>query len=412
MNLSPEWQLLLACARANLTADDLRRIAQDLVRPDVDWDHVVKVSYAQGIAPLIYHGLLRSGVTKSLPPAAEQSLRSSYYANAARNSLLYEELGRVLKTFTNASIDVILLKGAALAETVYAHRALRPMADVDLLIRKESLSKVEDIMLAMGYVPDQDKEWFQEHHYVLGFRKSSGIRIEIHWHIVPVSRSSRIDIRGFWERAQSITIDSIAALALSPEDLLLHLCQHACKHTLNGIRSLCDIAEATKFYAKQIDWRKVSTISSQWQITPCVYIALRLAGELLDAPIPESCLKELEPANFNRLMIRWARERLLTNPETSPVFGDLVQLFWKGQDFKERLAVAQKALALKTIARYYRRPAESKRILFYYPQRIGRLLTRHLPVICELMVGNPKIRAAADREKDQLQLTKWLRSSY
>lgn len=53
MNLSSEWKLLLACARVNLTAEELQQIAQDLVRPDLDWDHVVKVSYAQGIASLI-----------------------------------------------------------------------------------------------------------------------------------------------------------------------------------------------------------------------------------------------------------------------------------------------------------------------------------------------------------------------
>jgi hypothetical protein len=88
------------------------------------------------------------------------------------------------------------------------------------------------------------------------------------------------------------------------------------------------------------------------------------------------------------------------------------QLFCKGQGFKERLAFAQKALSLKTTARYDRHPSESKRILFDYPLRIKHLLTRYGPVVWRLIAGDQKMRAAADREKDQLQLTKWLSSGW
>ena len=151
MNHSPEWKLLLACAKANLTVEDLRSIRQDLVCPNLDWDHVTRAACAHGIAPLIYHSLYRSDVVSLLPPAAAETLRSSYYSNAARNSLLYNELQKVLDAFKERRIEVIVLKGAALADTVYSHRALRPMSDIDLLVRKEKLTEVETQLLDMGY---------------------------------------------------------------------------------------------------------------------------------------------------------------------------------------------------------------------------------------------------------------------
>ncbi len=74
MNYSPEWKLLLACAKANLTAEDLRSIRQDLFCPNLDWDHVTRAACAHGIAPLIYHNLCRSDVVSLLPPAAAETL--------------------------------------------------------------------------------------------------------------------------------------------------------------------------------------------------------------------------------------------------------------------------------------------------------------------------------------------------
>ena len=109
MNDSPKWKLLLVCAKANLTVEDFRSIRQDFVCPNLDWDHVTRAACAHGIAPLIYHGLYRSGVVSLLPPAAAETLRSSYYSNA-RNSLLYNELQKVLHAFKERRIEVKLLQ--------------------------------------------------------------------------------------------------------------------------------------------------------------------------------------------------------------------------------------------------------------------------------------------------------------
>lgn len=354
-----------------------------------------------------------------LPPAAEEAFRNSYYTNAARNSLLYDELRRVLNVFRQENIEVIALKGAALAETVYPHKALRPMADIDLLVRKEKLGEVETRLLDLGYVLERplNKEWFQQHYYHLVFAKQHSIKIEIHWHIGR-GRLLKVSVEGFWERAQMTTIAGVEALTLAPEDLLLHLCQHAWKHNwTGGVRPLCDIAESTKFFTNKIDWRKVAAASSEWQIAPYVYLGLRLARDMLEAAVPESCLKELEPVNFNPVIINWTKERLLTNPEPAPViagrygasvFGDLVQLFGKGHGFKERWAVLRKIFSANAMAKYYRYPYASKRIHFVYLLRLKHLLARYGPVVWKLIAGNRKVRAAADRAENQLQLTKWL----
>ena len=415
MELSPERKLLLACARSKLTPEDHRRIA-DLAGVHLDWDQLVSVSYAHGIAPLIYHSLVKSDVIGQVPATAAQTLRSSYYTNTARNSLLYDDLKRLLLALRQEKINAIVLKGAALAETVYAHRALRPMLDIDLLVRKEKVAEVETKLLAMGYFLDErerSKRYYQQHHYHFPFTKSSAISTEIHWHIKRPIDPFKIDIDGLWERSQPINIADVEALLFAPEDLVLYLCQHFWKHRLEGgIRPICDIAEVATYYRDKIDWQRVASISAQWEMNSCSYLGLWLARELLDAPIPEELLRDLRPANFNLEVTSWARERVLAHGERPLVFPDLLELLWKGRSAKQRWAILQRILSRQTVAAYANDASASKQAYVYYPLRIKRLLTRYGPAAYGLLAGNKKMRtaveAAADREVKQQRLAKWL----
>ena len=410
MSLSPEWRLLLACAKTNLTTDGQNK-AHDLARGDLDWDFLAKTSCKHGIAPLIYVNLQRSGVMNVVSASAVQLLRGSYYGNAARNALLFDELGAVLGAFKENGIDVIVLKGAALAEIVYPHRALRAMSDIDLLVRKERLDEAGSKLLSMGYRRDASEVFSLEHHYHFVFKKRAAINIELHWHVKFPTDVSRIDIGGFWERAQSTTITGIETLTLSPEDLFLHLCHHAYKHKfIGGIRPLCDIAEAARFYGGRINWKNIIALATQWQIAPCVYLELSLARELLDAQIPQSILKDLKPMKFNVDVMTWTRERMLTNSQSSPVFPELVELLWKGRGLKERWAVLQRILSPNVAATHCGYPSESKRSYFYYPRRINYLFRQYGPVIWALLSGDPTVRAAAEKLDKQMRLTKWLSS--
>jgi Uncharacterised nucleotidyltransferase len=317
-----------------------------------------------------------------------------------------------LNAFRDKQIDVIVLKGAALAETVYPNRALRPMSDIDLLARKEKLTEVEATLLDMGYLLEdraKGKEFYQERHYHWVFSKKPDIDIEIHWHVKRPTGAFEIDIDELWKRAQAIKVAGVEALILSPEALLLYLCQHSWKHNLNGgIRPFIDIAETSRFHEGKINWREVARLSVAWQMNPCIYLGLSLARDLLDASISESFLKELKPGNLDNLIMEWARERVLGYGASSPFSRDLLQLVWKGHGFNDRLRALQKVLSPSAVARHSFYPSASERIYLGYPRRVKYLLTRYGPLIWHLLSGDQKIKAAAEREDNQQRLTKWL----
>ena len=64
-----------------------------------------------------------------------RSLEGHYLRNQLRNLRLFGHVASLLERLGAEAIDVIVLKGAYLAQSVYADPAVRAMADADLLIR-------------------------------------------------------------------------------------------------------------------------------------------------------------------------------------------------------------------------------------------------------------------------------------
>lgn len=105
-----------------------------------DWEALNAVARAEGVAPLLYHVLSETGQSDVMPGYLYDKLRSAYHTTAAHNLLINQELVRVLVALSEhrspalGEIPVVVLKGAALASTVYPSIALRPLSDLDLLI--------------------------------------------------------------------------------------------------------------------------------------------------------------------------------------------------------------------------------------------------------------------------------------
>ena len=176
--------------------------------------------------------------------------------------------------------------------------------------------------------------------------------LEVHWHLERPNRPFAIDLEGLWQRAVPATIAGVETRILAPEDSLIHLCLHACRHAgapmqegrLNfRLLSFCDMAEAIRHYSPSFDWAALARRAQQWGVAPYVYLPLQLARDLVGAAVPESVLAALEPKGFEARLLGWARDELLEDPGTSPLFPDLLRL-WRGRWLRDRAAVVEKIL--------------------------------------------------------------------
>lgn len=404
-----EVELLLSCLRPCASTDKLTRLLEQ------DWDRVMRQAARHGVIPLFYQRLKDLSWGAAVPTSVMARLRENALQNALRNLLLHRELSTVLKAYEHDGIPVIVLKGAYLAEVVYADRALRTMLDMDLLVRATDLPRAETRLLEMGYSrleqPDCEVN-YATHHHSQPFVKPGGVKIELHRAIGHTTGAFNIAVDGLWERATPVAIGGVEALTLAPEDLLLHLCLHASfdHKFLFGLRPFCDLSAVIRHHRDHIDWEQVQYRARQWGVGKHIYLTLYLARELLDADVPGETLDTLKPEGFDLEVFVWARAAIFADdmPALSPSF----TRFWRSKRFREKLALFFKVVlpSAGALARMYHLPPGSRGIYLYYPVRWRDLLRHYGRSTWRMLWGDKEALALGNNEHQRMALREWLRS--
>ena len=386
---------------------------------EADWDDLLQQSARHGITPLFYHRLRTFHPDIPIPPNIMGRLRQAYLENAARNLRLYHNLCKVLNILHRDSIPVITLKGAHLAELVYGNRALRFMGDLDLLVQKDDLMRVDALLLEMGCTPTVLKRIMgkdnNEFVYVMPKRD---VIVEIHWSILPSMLPFTIDTDGQWERSRPVLIAGVDAAVLCPEDLLLHLCLHAgCTHGFEpGLKLFCDISEILQHNGGDMDWGLVQRCTREWGIGKCVYLTLKLSRELLGVALPEGLMEALKPSDFDEQFVALARDQIFSRRLRTGFalsMAPAVARFWGSARLWDKVFLFLKGFFLprEAMARLYPPPADSIRIYFYYVVRLRDLLRVYGRDVLRWLRRDEEMQAFAREGKDLTTLKDWLMSS-
>jgi hypothetical protein len=408
-----EW--LLSCLRVD---PDQAGVAESQAPSEAEWEELVQQADRHRITPYLYHHLQTVHPNLPIPPGIVGKLRQGHLDNAARNLRLFGHLGKILQLLRDNDVPAIALKGAYLAERVYAHRALRYLGDLDLLVRKSDLMKVDALLLEMGCHPTLPNRIVgpdnNEFVYEMPRRDLS---VEIHWSILPPQFPFPIDTDGQWRRARPAVLAGVETLAFCPEDLLLHLCLHAgCTHGYEpGLRLFCDIREILRCHEADLDWALVRRLIREWGIGKSVFLTLHLARELMGAQVPEGVMDELRPVDFDERFVALAKDQIFGRkvrtgqplsmwPAVAQFWGagrlrDKVKLFWKGL-----------FLPRESMARLYPATAGSWKMNFYYAVRLRDLLRTYGRDAIRWLRRDKDMQAVAQEGRDLTTLKEWLLS--
>jgi len=388
MNLSNENRLLLYCAQTSIPDDTLNKV-KDILSFSLNWEEVLESAFSHGVAPLLCHNLKKIQKSKLIPEKVMHKLKKAYYGNVASNMYLYAELKRILEAFNEKGVDVILLKGAALAKTVYGDIGLRPMSDIDLLVKKEDLAYAKKIMPDLEYVfaPDKrNEEWREKNHYHLPpyIQPDKNIVVEIHWHIT--GNSFRINIDEWWEMAKVIKIDNCQALIPSPEDMLIHICLHLYNHSYNEftLRGLCDILETLRYYRKEINWQLFQDKIGKYKINKPVYTMLYFVKEINN----DDSLSWIKPNSVNLKLLTLIEKRILGEDDVhSDIPFQLVQSIAVDK-FSRNVKVFLNIIfpTREEMVNRYQVSCSSKKIYFYYLIRPFYLIFKYGKFILKILL--------------------------
>jgi hypothetical protein len=380
-----------------------------------DWEVLIEASGRHGLTPLFYERLRAFHPDAPIPDWVRRRLRLLFLRNAGRNLNFYHGLGKVLGVLGKNNIPVMALKGAHLARLVYGNIALRPMGDLDLLVKKKDLPGVEEKLLGIGFAPIAlQKKMTEIHHHLVYRWPEKEICVEVHWNIIGSAYPFHVDPEGLWNRARPAVFDGLEILVLCPEDLLLHLCLHTARDLYQtGLRPFCDLLEVIRRNENKMDWDQVFFRSGEWGIRKFVYLTLNLTRELLGASVPEDLLKTIRPPDFEERVMDWAREQIFAvrGRESANLFlSPNIARLWGNERLpgKASLFLKRTFPSSEEMVKLYPSDSGSLGIYFYYLVRFRDILLRHSRQVFRLLRRDEALKALAEQENNFTSLKGWL----
>ena len=187
----------------------------------------------QGVAPL----LATTAAIDAWPDPVKQALRAARRDDAVLEALRRQMLQQVVAAFSAGDVRCLVIKGAQLGYTHYAHPWLRPRSDTDLLIRPADCGRADAALRALGYLPKPQISGSLVNHqlqYERADRFGLTDTIDLHWKITNPHLFA--DVLTFDELvAKANPIPQLSeALGPSAVHALLLSCVHRVAHHLNS----------------------------------------------------------------------------------------------------------------------------------------------------------------------------------
>ena len=310
--LSLEERLLVLAARLELEGSDANGFGQ-ILASGPDWDRVVSMGERLGCLPLLYRNLSRARWSQAVPPHVQDALAQAYRKAAMRGLRIQGQVQQIRDEAGQRDISVLFLKGAALSGWLYEDVALRPMSDIDVLVKEADVPGVDRMMRDLGYA--QDLSIYKSHvHREMASRVS---------HPAPYSRPNRPNVEvhdalfhhpdmetRLWKEVDAQDHGKgIHRLPL--EWMLVHLCVHLEKHLGHSgivLYWFADIFELAKKCSDSMDWREFERLVDGLGVRDQAARVLGLLKTWWGLDVPALAHWHLE---------RWGREDLPLDPHAA-----------------------------------------------------------------------------------------------
>ncbi len=257
-----EYKLFACCARAECDPTHAERVAHRAAELTA-WADVPVRAEAHGIAPLLHAHLRAAGV--QIPPTVERQLRGLCLRHRWANRVRASVLRKILAAYDAAGIELLILKGAALAHLLYPQPGWRPMRDVDILVRTPDAVRAQRLLateLGFHAPPPDNADLRSGHHLDTASLHIEDlcVSVEVHYRFFDKDCAGPNGMGDLTSTPLPFLLgeDGPTAYTLGYEDMLWHLCQHmiqdASVFTATRFIWIADIVSFAERFVNEIDW--------------------------------------------------------------------------------------------------------------------------------------------------------------
>jgi len=193
-----------------------------------------------GVQALLHAAWSRGDAGLDIPRGLREAMATAAREQAVLEMLQRVELTRLVEALAAEGLPALLMKGAALAYTVYASPDLRPRADTDVFVAAPDLARARELLAGLGYhappaiggeLVSYQQNWLRNDRHGLAHA------VDLHWRLSNPQVFARVFAAGeLFARAQPLPALAPDALALGNVHALLLACIHRVAHHADGDR--------------------------------------------------------------------------------------------------------------------------------------------------------------------------------
>jgi len=241
--LSPEFRLLGAALRPPTQTESAVALVQASAG-DLDWAHVLRLAERHRVVPGLAAGIARAGV--DVPAPYGDRLRDGLALAAFQELALAGTTKRILRSLTDAGIEVAVLKGVPLSLIIHGRLGLRTSRDIDLIVAPDAVARALEILEKDDFRPiepvgkDNLRALIRHRKDIELTSPHSGQIVELHWrlfdnpHLMPLRGAPAFT-------RMSLPLD-FSCLTLPARFNLLYLANHGAQHAWSRLKWLADLA--------------------------------------------------------------------------------------------------------------------------------------------------------------------------
>ena len=270
---------------------------------------------SQRLLPLLYQNLIDHSIQSPLMARYKGFYRRFWMSN----QLLFDRTKPVLSALHEAGIEALILKGAALVFRKNLSYGLRPMDDIDFLVREDVARQAFKIIQKLGWLPNMAPiRDFDPLVHAAPFHDEKGHSIDLHWRSLAHELVGTQET-GYWERSSEAEFGGIPIRVMGATDQLIHTCIHGIHwNPVPPIRWISDSIMILRNSESAIRWDHLIDHSRMLRATLQMSQGLRYLETGFGAPIPDYVLESLESTPVS-LPQRWNHDLSVRKP--FPVVG-------------------------------------------------------------------------------------------
>jgi hypothetical protein len=198
---------------------------------------------------------------------------------------------RIMSEFSQARINALAMKGAALRKALNLANPSKLSCDIDLLIQPGYLNQADRILKRLGYQCD-----------AIGPNEASYVSpkhppIDLHWNLIRWNEQSASFWTQMWDDRINIQMSKTEVFTLSPTYSVFALAMHAgCHHLCTDWASLHDIACCIKNSGSAVDWHCIIDLATKTGLKAALLPPIALVSSHFGARVPDFVIHSLRPS--------------------------------------------------------------------------------------------------------------------